>query len=690
MKKKRRLKTNVAISFIYTLVILCMISFSFILPTNSKFITAGPGGKEGTALKYQVGLYPLYVNTPSVKDADIGITVDENDSNIFTFSFEFKRHYEVAYDVSDTNKDNYSFIVTPGCTIEAINGSKENTNTISFDTRGEENSTVKVDLKCNYDTLKGNNTETETTVSVGIKEKFGIEGNYEQEFLYTEPAFIISDEYYSEIANITHWGPTLEIPKGTSATEREQTYQQWVEEYVAPKSGYEALVKKYLINRTDWQQYILNGTDEWNDNSYGIIRKYKLGAYTYTIADNLVGYVRTENASQINANHMYFTTKNPTEIEEAFEHYLIAYQKKKNYTDKDIADIMEYINARGGIANAILEKKFITGLNCRNGFLNLDDRLLQYARNLKNPLATQIDLDSKPIMNTYFTQFTKSLDTTISPSMDFYTELSAQLGSTASKLVYKNNTQDYTVPSSFIDYYIVWDAELEHYIILKIYSDISKDATHRYNIYEFRTLAWAMREGYEQPSIQFTNSSKNPDNLNIFIEFTAPSQAEAEKMVYDDILIPLRGYFGQELPDTDVTFEWDETEKYGSATFTVSKGYDDLLPTGGVGSAQRSKEKTESVIEVVEKTISDMNTAVEDEKKEDNKEQEILDEKTTIETDGKIEEELPVVNNEVTNMKEDNTSEDPSVEEEKEQLVEEEKDNSLPMINSIMSFFLRK
>ena len=41
-------------------------------------------------------------------------------------------------------------------------------------------------------------------------------------------------------------------------------------------------------------------------------------------------------------------------------------------------------------------------------------------------------------------------------------------------------------------------------------------------------------------------------------------------------------------------------------------------------------------------------------------------------------------------MKEDNTSEAPSVEEEKEQLVEEEKDNSLPMINSIMSFFLRK
>lgn len=699
MKKKRKLKTRVILSFIYTLLILCMIDFSFILPTNSKFITAGEGGKEGTALVYQVGLYPLYVNTPAVRDEAIGITIDENDKDIFNFTFEFKRHYDIAYDLSETNHDNYSFGVTPGCTIIKINDSTDNLSSINFNERGDVDSKVKVELQCNYNTIKGNSTKNEVTISVGIKEKFGIEDNYEREFLYTEPSFIITDDYYKELSGKIVWRNTLEIPKGTSATDRVNTYRQWVEEYVAPRSGYELLVKKYLL-KVGFENYITYSADpdsDWYDDSYGIIRKYKQQAYTYTISDNLVGYVRTDSVNKINSNHMYFTTKNEQEIATAFNIYLVEYQKQHNYTDADMQEIKEYISVRGGIANVVLGKKHITGLTIfpSDNLLVLDERLLEYAKNLKDKYSDIIRFDYKTIMNTDFTGITSRFEEIISPGFNFYNALRDQFGDSTSRLVYKNNVQDYSIPASFIDYYIVWDDGLKHYVILKIWSDVTKDATHQYNTYEFRTLAIETREGFEQPSIVFSNSSSNPDRLSISIELKANNQEEAEEIIFDDILIPLREYFGQEISNDSVNFEWDETDKYASATFSISKGYDDLLPSGGVGSAQRSKVKTETAINVVEETISSMNSennTSEDEPSEIINEEQHVDENVIADVKDETTntEEVPkVVENEV---EEDNQESSDEVNVDEVESVEEsiKEETIFPMVSSIMSYFLKK
>ncbi len=705
MKKKRRLKTNVAISFIYTLVVLCMISFSFILPTNSKFITAGPGGKEGTALIYQVGLYPLYVNTPSLKDDQIGITVDENDSTVFTFSFEFKRHYDIAYDVSDTNKDNYSFIVTPGCTIQSINGNTENVNSISFDNRGDTDSTVKVDLKCNYDTLKGNSTAEETTISVGIKEKFGIEGSYEQEFLYTEPSFIISDEYYSEIANIKKWENPLVVPNGTSNADRIAMYKEWIELYTE-KYGNASLVKSYAL-RDGFENYITRGTEQWQGIN-GIAMTYRSGTYTYKIEDNFIGYAKTENAQSVNPNTLYFTTVNESEISKAFSYYLKVYQQKKNYTDQQINEILEYINKRSGkydesgtlirdgILDIVLGKKIVLGVRTypSEDLVVLDERLLEYAMSLKDPQSTNIVFDSFSAMEVDFKAFLTTLEEKIiTPGFDVRAQLESQFTSRLEYFngLYKNNNSGspsyYPIKSSFIDYYAVLDEEMGHYLILKVKSDVSKDATHQYNTYEFRTLALEKRENYSYPSISFTNSSSNQDTLNIFIELEAATEEEAKRTIFDDILAHLNEYFGENKTEADVDFIWDDG--YASAEFTVSKGYDDLLPTGGVGSAQRSKEKTESVIELVEKAISDMNTEEEAKKEENQSTQEVLDENSTIQPEEKVEEVQVPDDEELSDVKEEEkilpTEE---IGENKEE--EEEKETSLPMINSIMSFFLRK
>lgn len=708
MKKKRKLKTRVALSFICTLLILCMIDFSFILPTNSKFLKTGAGGREGNELVYQVGLYPLYVKTEPVSDENIGITIDENDKDVFNFSFEFNRHYAIAYDVSSTNKDNYSFTVTPGCNITKVNDSTDNLNSISFDERGNEDSKVKLELQCNYNTLKGNSTDEAVTITVGIKEKFGIEPDFEDEFLYTEPTFIISDKYYTDLSGKVQWGKTLVVTSDKTYDERIDLYKQWITEYVAPNSGYEALVKNYAL-RPNFEYYITEFADYWEDEN-GVtgegIKGIKVTTdgfdnYTFTWEDNLVGYVRTDNSKATHPEYMYFSTEKKSEIDKAFNYYLEYYQEYYKYTDTDIVEIKDYISKRGGITSIVLNGNLIMGLLYNNDIkeLYLDIKLLEYAHNLKDLSTTQIKIMEKANMNASFVAFTNNTLTAnnvISPNLNFYDALSTLLGtSRVGNLIYKNNTEEYPVASSFVDYYIVWDEDLHHYVILKIWSDVSKDATHQYNLYEFRTLAIEEREGYAPPTIRFTNGSSSfPDRLTISISLNASDENSARYIIVDTLLTYFNEYFGTTLEESDISFTWNATNKAATANFRVSKGYDDLLPTGGVGSAQRTKEKTESVKEIVDDTVSSMNITTdkttEDKDSidtiEDNKEDELVPNETNEVPVTEEIEEVTETDKDEKDVLEDSTTD--NVVDDKDSTVNEE--NVLPMINSIMSFLLKK
>ncbi len=600
MKFKRNLKPNVILSFVTTLLILSIIDLSFVPQTNSKFKTAGGPGKDGIALEYEVGLYPLYRDGETYKDAEIPKLIPNIENLTFDIEFSFPRQVlEVTSDVTGTNQDTYTFNtpIGQGCTVTKVNG--ENRNTISFSTPTEEDDLITVNLHCT-DSVKP--VDGIINLSVGVRERVG----NEVDFSYTDYSFIITEEYYNEFMEIIKWENPLVQEHGVDYSNDSELYanfKEWLD-YYAAKSGYEDIVNNYLYNTEingcsglKDASSIKYGSSCWNKIP-GLKMEYDdmWDIYTYTIEENLLGYARTN--ADYNYQNMYFYVSEgytEAEIEAIFEYYLknattvVDGELKTVFSDEDILDIKEYLANRGGITG-VMAGKNILGISYSraNHRISLGKDFLSYAKSLKNyPDGITVGFDRRSLMAANFVdQLEPTYGSILSPNLSanssdnrIYTEIGAEN-------LFKNATNYYDTPISFIDYYAVWDgedADHKNYIIVKAFSDIEKysgNEMYQYNHYRISPLAVPPTDPNitdnesDFMNVRFVNDVTDKDKLTVTITVKNRTEEEARSEIFDNILVALVKYFDENGAKIDVdNYRFAERNGTWAATFTVSKGY---------------------------------------------------------------------------------------------------------------------
>lgn len=614
MKIKRKLKTSVILSFVTTLLILSIIDFSFVLPTNSKFKKAGGKGTDGVvALEYKVGFYQLYRTGNIYVDDKIPNLKADQATKTFTLKFEFPRQLlNVTSDVSPENLDVYSFNVSlgqgQGCTITNIssaNALSSTTNSITFDHKNETDEKIAVELKCN-DTVKPENGVIE--FSIGVREKVG----NEIDFAYTDYDFKITEEYYDDIMGIVKWSNPLTVKYGngqecTSTLEVAQKFKEWMEYYLKD-SPHADTVKNYLhMGEGDdsYQNYIISGATNWDKEILGLKKeavvtggsKNRVTTYTYKIEENLIGYARTAEEPNKKIN-MYFTATTAEEVEKAFDYYLT----EAKFTTEEIAEIKEYIDVRGGIAKIVLDGKVILGLRYvkSDNRLVLDTRLLEYAKSMgKYGDVAFIEHKTDAGMLSSFWTIVDGLDIVSDKLKDRTTgndsALYRQIGVAN---IIKNNTDDYlNNAKSFVDYYFSWDEVNNYFIVTKIFSDVTLNNDNKNNMYQFTKL-----ELPSEMDISFENDPTNPDKLTIELYIynsyvndsgTTVTVSESQaRMDAENVAITLRKYFSDIGTLNSTTGEvegiWTTSTTYEVptfvansdgwvATFVVSKDYQSLI-----------------------------------------------------------------------------------------------------------------
>lgn len=689
MKFKRKIKTNVILSFVITLLVLSVIDFSFVPQTNSKFKTSGGIDKYGIKLEYAVGLYPLYREGLTYTDSEIPNFVANQQNQNFSFEFTIPRQpSEITSDVTEDNVDSYIFTPSSGCSISKINGNDvSNDFKVSYDhpTAADENITVGVQCDETVKPPEGGRVN----FSVKVSEKIGSEDSFD----YTEYKFVINEEFYNDKMGIVKWENPLtrKYGYGQNLNQPQQLYDEftnWIDGYfryslhLEENSAEEIAVKQYLhMYGTDvaYQNYVITTGSSWGTPIKGLdisaipggtaSRRYY--TYTYEIKDNLVGYALTAKDPNKKFN-MYFTTKNSEEIELAFKYYL----ENSGYTESERNAIEEYIQARGGISKVILNNKVILGVRFDGvNRVSLEARLLEYAESLKNYKGDPLEHLGNSTMLINFHSLVNGIDI-LSDTLKDRTNPNALYRLIGANNIVKNNTTDGNA-KSFIDYYFSYDVDNNYYIVTQIYSDISKNVDNKMNFYNFSVLSLPLSVDI----FDTHNDENDPDKLTI--QLIAPFTYEDEsgnlisvdentaKKNIESVAITLRNNFpdiGQlDSATGEVINIWTTSTKYSVptfertddgwlATFVVSKGYND----GWISSKPSEDSGTQSE----SNSEGEMNT--------------IMDSQAVQETIDKV---TSAAASAAEGMKESNEVEDVPV--------SNEENKGLAMISSIMKFMLR-
>ncbi len=717
MKLKRKLKTNVILSFVTTLLLLSLIDLSFVAPTNSKFKTAGnkygSNDEYGIAFGYDVKFQNFYAGETNITDPEsMKDSTDPSDASNrkFTFELEIPRQIkEVASDISENNTDTYSFRLPlpSACEIVSIDGDTTKKSAVYTTVNENNDEKFKVVIECNDVPVKGGE----------IKLTFGVNETIQSDikaFSYRDYNITITEEYYNKVMNIVTWQNPLTVfasPNVDRYTKYEEFAQGYYEKYIKPyytSLGYteaesEAIYNSYLHFDADntYRKYITDTTA--NAAYYGKIKGLDIyhgnvtidgttkNGYIYTFKDSLLGYILTENDSS--PNNMYFTPPTVTssnkeqvkaELEEAFAYYLsLIYTNEDDYNA-----VWNYVEERGGIYSVVIEGKRILGLgnySKKSYRLSISNDILAYAISLKDGDTVPINFNEDKWLN--MDEFDSGIsgirESIVSQELRPTSSNAGPLEEMILPSIFKNNKKDYPTPISFIDYYIISDPYAKGkdnydnpYVLIKAWSNAGVTGEEK-NWYRFSKM-----EIPEEIKVSFTNSA-DEDTLTITIIHSEYDESIARP----DILQVVKTFndeFGVNITEDDIIFEeTDDSET--SATYTISKGCGNNGVAGGckvvipgtedTSTAQENQstvqgEEKSNITESVQSSIDKVTSAV-DEAAES-------EDLATVDTDVSSSNPKTLYEVLVDNNK-DNSSTESS-----------EDDSNLSMISSIMRFMLRK
>lgn len=645
MKFKRRIKNNVILSFLMTLLVVMVIDFSFVPQTNSKFVKSGGEGEYGIALKYNIALHSLYGERKSYEytlpeDTTLPTFTVSADKKKFTIDFSISRQKkEATGDVAADKKDVYNISLVNSPTSCSITTNVQ----ASYDQPNNSNEKIPVTVECDEKVYtKGNDIK----FSVKVTEQIGTEASFD----YADYDFTIKEAYYKNKMGIVDWKNPL-IVNYTNDDDLNSKFVEWIEGFIEQDKtvlpafqNKELIVKEYFhIQDGTYTTYIKEGATNWQTEIKGLSKTVtgsRNKKYTFTMDDNIFGYIRT--ARDTNDYQMYFYVDDEERANAIFKYYLEAAintdTNEKLFTESEINEIIEYVKARGGISS-ILKGKTIPGFTYIAGDhrLVLNNDLIGYVQSLKKygevitvrfeKFAVMLDEFVKELPNSEASQILspRFLNTAVLQNAFIMDNL------TVRQAIAMNNTEQ--SPTSFVSYHVLYDDTegYEQFVIIKIFSDYSQTG-HTQNYYQISKLN--LQQNFD---ISFENDATNPDKLTInFIVnrydadgnevYSATTDAEREAMAKAEIesaAITLRKYFPDIGTLNETTGEvenvWGTSTIYGTPTFTttadgweatfiVSKDLASLMPEQ---TASVEGSSTKAVQESINKVTAAVDTASE-------------------------------------------------------------------------------
>lgn len=431
--ESRRKKNVVAIA---TIAFLSTMNLSVYPTTHSKYID------EGTRI-YSATVHPLY-------KGDVGLTLlgsgskdelPDLEAHHSTYKDAF---FKFTFDQNDaltgTVTDTYEMQIEPSGACEILSTSTKGTfdkskNTITYTSAGTD--TSEVIMKCSVSALSKDKQNIQ--VGVNIKETI-VKGEITKVIeTYKDGSFTRTlEEYYKDypLESKLRWSPTYielpdTLPEGFFEQLKLGTLPNYLQQYLNG-FDYDATFggidvnhlsieeQLYLLFKEVWLKEIVSKT--YGDALVDYVTKvYKSGndlfdaavvnannaslrglsgtqkethVMRFDVLDNFVGYARTDNESAAKGNHMYFSTNNASNINQAFTYYLEKYAyldgKVKPGTDNYqlLMDYINYFAPNNGIAEILLNNKKVEGLTFtkEDGRLDIDPNILTMANGTLNKI----------------------------------------------------------------------------------------------------------------------------------------------------------------------------------------------------------------------------------------------------------------------------------------------------------------
>lgn len=541
-------KTRNVIGFVFAF--FSIISIFTFPETHTKFID-----KDENALSYNAKLNRLY---QGAFDGGIATTKDSTETMAY-LTFHFDRNPAVIDDTIDV----YEIIVPNVCSLHSIStkGSR-NGNKVTFQTK--ERSTTNVVIRCEVNSLKTteNGIDVLRTPKIQISEKVGTDKN---SFIYHEGNFLMSLEDYNN-----HYKPEEPDPEATitdkklimpaAISNKYNTFISWITAY-ANKSGYANAVLTYVKNKYPDEASILN----MNLTLPGLSVTYDATKknYVYEIKENFIGYARTAEASKTSPQFMYFSTEDKTVLQNAFELYLKTYAPKVS----DYQLILDYVKSfdASGISYVVLPDSTGT-YQTINGMvydpatkqLRLLPNLLDYAYLISGtPIRFAFGLTSY-MHNAFRSGMLSVYPDIISPTAKGVIEYNLDIYRSITKNGYQTSSDAGKIePYSFRDYFITFDEEFDHYLLIDVKSLAgSKKEEDQYNYVIFDKLELA-----KDIQITFKNTS------DTILDITIVNQNKENIL---NAITKLNTYFKTDIKESDLEFVTND-EGNISVTYEVTK-----------------------------------------------------------------------------------------------------------------------
>lgn len=461
MQNTKEKYTRYVISFIF--IFLGFIGMSVYPTSHSKFIDA-----NDNALIYETKLHKLYKGSLDTVHFGANSTY-----KTLLFDFDLPRN-----NVALSNEvDNYIIDIPKSCRVVTSGLTILNSTDTSnrYQTSFNGSTQVKnIQVSCNVPVDPSGVKHIQ--IPIEIYEKVASE----QVFLYKDYNYEIVN-YYSikPLPSIISTTDKFEMPK--DAIQKYTSFVEWIREYMNTNYAGDDVLSTTVLNYV--QTVYKNDQDLLNRDKVlqGIKMTYDStkDVYTYQIESNLVGYAKTYYAT--NPRFMYFSSKDPQELEEAFEYYLTKWYS----LESDRKLILDYIRSftSDGISYLILPNedgsynniKGIDYFYTDNNQLVLDALLLDYAYSFVHNLV-RISYN----------------DVSMNMANSYAENLKIVFGDAISEVGYNAILRTSALFQSVIrtsvdvfhDYFMVYDEGLQKNVMIEVYSLAGED----YNYIDLHVL----------------------------------------------------------------------------------------------------------------------------------------------------------------------------------------------------------
>lgn len=471
MKITREKRQRIYEILMGVLVFVCIIETGSFTPSHSLYLN-----ENNSALTYQTQLTQLYY-----KDA---IVVGRNNASTSTnILLDFTITPNTV--AKDGEKDSYTLTIPKGCSVSGLSNPNDHGNLRTYSLTLT--ATKSFSANCEIAKILENDS---FEVPIVVEEKIGNEDT----FRYTDGGYPKTSlsEYYKFRPVVTPNGSTFTFHKNSSRQEVSAKFSSWLSDYLSRVAGnqassYSKVLSDYI--KTVYNDYQGNNPATLFDAQLilkGLQSKYddNTGIYTYTVEDNLLGYARTNAES--NKNWIYFSTTNPTEMEEAFLDHL-----KNNYNETEYDLIKRYVDSFTTSSVRGLQYILSFANNSNNGVSGFNvskyssDHLLVLMDNIVTiaeiKLTGSIRIEANRAWNKMYNDFVPALKTAYEDIMSEsvyqkfyqmkYLDILVSISNNSDQAAWDSLQSGQTIiHGAFQDLFLIYDDEKKHYLFLDVSS----------------------------------------------------------------------------------------------------------------------------------------------------------------------------------------------------------------------------